>query len=202
MTVVITSVGTSLFTNGARENAAISGLYDAIKDERAYNWDNYNVYIDDLRRESGTFIDGTRETASAELQSTSAIQNELNDDIIVHLIASDTISSRLAAEILKDELPNHLVGVIVEFDPVNDVIQGLCATDPSHFEVLGVPTLHNRLNQICDNLQDNQQLAINITGGYAATVSILTLFAKEKECPVYYNFEETPVLIEIFRLFP
>ena len=202
MTVVITPVGTSLFTNGAKENTTISDLSDDIKDERTYDWGNYEDNINDLRAESISFIATVGRTASAELQSTSAIQRELNDNITVHLIASDTIASRLAAEILKDKLPKHLRGVNAIFNSSNDVIQGLYATDPTQFEVLGVPNLRNRLDQINDNLQDDQKLAINITGGYAATVSLLTLFAKEKKCPLYYNFEETDKIIEILRYFP
>ena len=201
MTVVITPVDTSLFNNGAQENTTINDTFSVIKDQRANVWADYEDYIEPLRNESQGFIHAMGESASAELQSTQAIRNELNDNITVHLIASDTIASRLAAEILKDELLG-LPGVNVEFNEINDVIQGLCATDPNQFEVLGVPILLERLNQICNNLQDDQELAINITGGYAATVPLLTLFAQNNQCPLYYNFEETLSIIEILRYFP
>lgn len=201
MTVVITPVGTSLFTNGAEEYTDIRDLFADIRYARAYDWDDYSDYTKELRKASERFINGAGVTASAELQSTSAIHSELTDNIKVHLIASDTIASRLAAEVLKDQLPQQL-SVDVKFNPNDDIIQGLCATDPNHFETLGVYNLLNRLKEICSNFQDDQTLAINITGGYAATVSLLTLFAQEKQYPLYYNFEETSKLIEILRYFP
>lgn len=202
MTVIITPVGTSLFANGEKVSRAIANYFADLKNERNFDWDNFNSLIDPLRNETLTFVH-SRDAgvkASAELQSTHAILNQLSD-IKVHLIASDTIVSRLAAEILVEVLPT-LLSVPVEFNNPNDIIQGLCATDPNHFEVIGVPTLRNRLDAICNNLQNNQRLAVNITGGYAATVSLLTLFAQKKRCPLYYNFEDTEDLIEILRYFP
>lgn len=201
MTVIITPVGTSLFNNGGTENTNIADYFANLKHERNNDWDKWNRFITGLRTETQMFIGSPAGgvSASAELQSTQAILNELND-ITVHLIASDTIVSRLAAEILVDALPT-LLGVPVVFTPA-DIIQGLCATDPNHFEVLGVSNLRARLDSICNNLRNDQRLAINITGGYAATVSLLTLFAQKKRCPLYYNFEDTTDLIEILRYFP
>ena len=202
MTLVITPVGTSLFANAVEHDGDIGRYFSDIRNERAGEWNECLPYIEPLREAIESFIDMATVVASAELQSTSAIQDMLQDDIRVHLIASDTIASRLAAEILRDKLPVNLSRITVEFDPNHDVIQGLCATDPNQFEILGVPILLERLNNICCSLQDSQNLAINITGGYAATVSLLTLFAKEKGCPLYYTFEETFNSIEILRYFP
>lgn len=200
MTTVITPVGTSLFTNGGEDNTIIRDLYQTIKDLPAADWNDHEGQIEILRTESKGFIDDAGEIASAELQSTHAIKSRL-ETIRVHLIASDTITSRLAAEILTEKLPDILHRVQVEFNGGTDVIQGLRATDPNAFETTGAHNLIGRLNQIKDIPQNNQNLAINITGGYAATVSLLTLFAKGNEIPLYYNFEETPDLIEILRYF-
>ena len=203
MTVVITPVGTSLFTNGAKVNRTIKELSDYIKNERAYDWDYYSDYIGELKAESIDFICDEEQTASAELQSTSAIQGELGNEITVHLIASDTISSRLAAKILKEKLPCVLPDVDVEFNIAQDVIGGLCATKPTEFDSTGAANLLGRLNTIRDdNLQDGQELAINVTAGYAATVPLLTLFAQENQCPLYYNFEDTFQAVNILNYFP
>ena len=200
MTVVITPVGTSLFRNGGEDYTTIMDLFQDLKDQRASEWDHYTDQIEILGKASMNFIDDAGVIASAEIQSTGAIHNEL-EDITVHLIASDTIVSRLSAEILQEKL-HDLLGVRVEFNALHDVILGLCATAASDFEATGAYNLLGRLDAIYNNLQNNQELAINITGGYAATVSLLTLFAEKKQCPIYYNFEETPDLIEILRYFP
>ena len=82
---------------------------------------NYTDEIANLRTASEGFIAKVSQTASAELQSTKVIQDKLNDEIVVYLLASDTIASRLAAEILKDQInpPNSVLGnnVTAKFNP-------------------------------------------------------------------------------------
>ena len=98
MKLVVTPVGTSLFTNyldQAGGDATFRSNYEAIKTCSASKWDNYDFEIEGLRSSSRSFIQESGERASAELQSVAKIQAELNDDIQVHLLASDTIASRL-----------------------------------------------------------------------------------------------------------
>lgn len=42
-----------------------------------------------------------------------------------------------------------------------------------------------------------ENIIINITGGYKATIPYLTILAQLNQCPIYYIFEDTDVLIKI-----
>ncbi len=207
MTVVITPVGTSLFTNGGENNTTISNLFADIKDLRNSDWESYIEYIDQLRTETTQFISSTGITACAELQSTAKIQDALGNEISVHLLASDTIASRLAAEILRDQInnPNSVLGneVTAKFnsDPtagVIDVIHDLQVKNAKEFSREGMPNLFHRIHNIMNwEAFDSGNLAINITGGYGATLPYLTIFAQLESVPLYYNFEDSNELIEI-----
>ncbi|MDE0323235.1 MAG: hypothetical protein OXN27_04880 [Candidatus Poribacteria bacterium] len=198
MTVVITPVGTSLFTNGGEHNFHIKDLFADIKDLRDSDWGSWEDQITNLKNESESFILEKNVSASAELQSTYTILENLEGNITVCLFASDTIASRLAAEILQENscvLGNR---VSIEFNYPNDVIRGLQVTDPVEFLKDGVPNLKQWLFNIHNkNPANNQNLAINITGGFAATVPCLTIFASPCKIPLYYNFENATTLINL-----
>ena len=204
MTVVITPVGTSLFTNGSETNNNIKTRYQSIEDNPESDWDNNNTYIKALRRYSEKFIRTVKTRASAELQSTEKIQNALNSNITVHLLASDTIASRLAAEILSGNVANGILNdnVSVNFDANSegkpDIIRGLQVEKRKKFLRKGMSTLIRRIDQIYSTLTGSvQSLAINITGGYGATLPYLTIYAQLKRVPLYYNFEKSKELIDI-----
>lgn len=207
MTVVITPVGTSLFTNGGENNTIISDFFADIKDLRNSDWQLYIEVINRLRTETTQFISSTGITACAELQSTAKIQDALDNEIRVHLLASDTIASRLAAEILKDQinLPNSVLGPLVTaiFNPNPaigkiDVIRDLQVKNAKEFSREGMPNLFHRIHDIMKwEAFDSGNLAINITGGYGATLPYLTIFAQLESVPLYYNFEDSNELIEI-----
>ena len=205
MITVITPVGTSLFTNGGRVNTTISDTFEDIKDLQASEWDNYEIHIATLETESIEFIDDVGVIASAELQSTKIIQEKLNTEITVHLLASDTIASRLAAEILRDQINSSglIPNVKAVFNAIPsvgkiDVISDLQVVDSTNFSRDGIPKLFHRINYIKDwEAGGSQNLAINITGGYSATIPYLTIFGQLENVPLYYNFEDTEELIEI-----
>ena len=204
MTFVITPVGTSLFTNGSEHNRTIKQNYTRIEDKPEFEWNTNTTSINALRTQSESFILTQRTSASAELQSTAKIQSALNSDITVYLLASDTIASRLAAEILRDQInsPHNILGerIIAEFnpDPRVDVIRNLQVNDARDFSREGIPNLFHRINYIKDwEAGGSQNLAINITGGYGATLPYLTIFGQLESVPLYYNFEDSDELIVI-----
>ena len=205
MTVVITPVGTSLFTNGSETNNQIQTGFGRIEDKPASEWNNNSRYINPLKTHSETFIRDQKTSASAELQSTAVIRDKLEDNIIVYLLASDTIASRLAAEILMDQInsPNSILGdkVTATFNPDDDVIRHLQVNNTVSFSREGMPNLFQRINYIKDwKAGGSQNLAINITGGYGATLPYLTIFAQLEGVPLYYNFKDEKELITIPRV--
>ena len=203
MTVVITPVGTSLFTNGSKTNNSIKTGFGRIEDKPEGGWDQTGGYIKSLRTACENFIRGIQndpKSASAELQSSDKIQNELRSDITVHLLASDTIASRLAAEVLSGNVAGRILGnqVSVNFEPDQDIIRGLQVNNRRNFLRKGMNALIRRIEQINLALTGSgQSLAINITGGYGATLPYLTIYAQLKCVPLYYNFEDSNELIEI-----
>ena len=196
---LITPVGTSLFTNYLNQNLrdrTFQRNYERIKEKPAMEWDQNSRIVRILTNSSTQFIQDNKVSASAELQSIAKIQNALNDDIEVHLLASDTIASRLTAEILVNQAPSVLEGDIpVEFDADTDVIKGLQVEDPKVFSNEGMTKLIRKINEIAGGYW--QALAINITGGFKATLPYLTILAQLKRVPLYYNFEDTDALIKI-----
>ena len=173
------------------------------KNAYATEWDDYQMEIDGLRESCECFIRTSRIKASAELQSIANIQDKLNDDIKVRLLASDTIASRLAAEILREQSGVLSDSVTVEFNDGDDVINGLQVEDPEAFSQEGMTNLIQRINSISRGFVGSQTLsiigdfAINITGGYKATLPYLTILAQLERVPLYYNFEDTDALIKI-----
>ena len=204
MITLVTPVGTSLFTNYLDKNPNSVRFeldYNTIKKLAATEWDNYGDEIDDLRCACLEFIVRNGITASAELQSIAKIQDELKDDKIeVRLLASDTIASQLAAEILEEKFKILGDQVSVKFDSSNDVIKGLQVEDPEAFSSKGMTQLIQRINSISGGfvgLAITRNFAINITGGYKATVPYLTILAQLERVALYYNFEDTDALIKI-----
>ena len=58
MTVVVTPVGTSLFTNGAEKNSRLESYFKAIQKCRASEWEYYSQYIKLQKGERGVYQDG------------------------------------------------------------------------------------------------------------------------------------------------
>lgn len=198
---LITPVGTSLFTNFLDKNGGdntFSNDYKTIRSGPDDDWDLYNSEIKRLRISSLEFIKKEKKSASAELQSIAQIQDKLEGDLEVHLLASDTIASRLAAEILADATVVDAVlgdSISVTFDVENDVIKGLQVEDPKVFSNEGMTNLIRKIEEKAEGFWP--ALAINITGGYKATLPYLTILSQVKRIPLYYNFEDTDTLITI-----
>ena len=201
MKTLVTPVGTSLFTNYLDENSngTFSHAYETIKKSSASEWDEYDCEIEDLKTSSLEFIEKKKKSASAELQSIAKIQDNLNDDIEVRLLASDTIASRLAAEILADDTAASVLGdkIRVKFNTETDVIKGLQIENSKAFSQEGMSNLVQKINSISNNAGGYQALAINITGGFKATLPYLTILAQLYRVPIYYTFEDTDALITI-----
>ncbi|MCY3709414.1 MAG: hypothetical protein OXG26_11005 [Caldilineaceae bacterium] len=201
MVTLVTPVGTSLFTNYLNDNSndGFRRAYETIRKSPASDWIEYDYEIDDLRTTSLAFIAHKNESASAELQSIAKIQAELQNHINVRLLASDTIVSRLAAEILADETATSVLSDqgTVEFDAGTDVITGLQVENPKTFSNEGMTNLIRKIDSTSANAGGRQATAINITGGFKATLPYLTIWAQLNSVPLYYTFEETDALIKI-----
>jgi putative CRISPR-associated protein (TIGR02619 family) len=201
MKKIITMVGTSLFENYLKKynDEGFKEDYNFLKNNksRANELDENNVVKEICERirkkfKESRFNDNNIE-ASAEIKSLVKLKKELDEYFEVYLLYSDTALSRLAAEILQralsyfEELKNCPI-----HSPLK--IKGLQIWNRSEFDK-GMVNLIERIENISQGYWEN--VIINITGGYKATIPYLTILAQVNRCPIYYIFENTDALIKI-----
>ena len=130
---VITPVGASLFDNYLKEeNGEVGSLYskfrkiqeDGLEKPLNEEWEEWQSQIKVIRRKIETWI-RDRKNAAAEIYSLLKLQKQVNQRLQIYLLASETILSRLAAEILLKELRHYPQFISVNFTPEKDVILGL-----------------------------------------------------------------------------
>nr|WP_225624282.1 putative CRISPR-associated protein [Thermoanaerobacterium thermosaccharolyticum] len=134
------------------------------------------------------------EDISAEIKSVKKISEYLKEDIDVYLIATDTIVSSVAADIIKKFLEDD--GFIVKFNPNIDIIKGLQVKNKEQFISEGLSNLIKRINEILKE-EYYGNAAFNISGGYKAIIPYFTMMAQINGCDTYYIFEDTEELISI-----
>ncbi len=196
MKKIITMVGTSIFENYLEEekNQGIKNYCEDLKKERAKEYDSEKGKIDKIKKEIQEWIKkkGNIKNASAEVKSLLKIKEELNNEFEIYLLCSDTILSKVGGELLKEEiLP------MIGFDKNKifiEIIGGLQIWDRKEFNE-GMGNLINEIYKIADEYWEN--VIINITGGYKATIPYLTILAQINKCSIYYIFEDTDALIKI-----
>jgi len=236
MTTVITTVGTSLITNYMKPEVhhSLEGNYTNIQEafeniekvsESKYDEQEYKINITKIQDAiSNKWIKGIKwvkeddcweideaqtinRDASAEISSLLAIQEKLNDSLEVRLIATETILSRLAAEVIQDKLNGYKTEdgktITVEFEPEKtgdkcDVIQGLDVENPKNFRENGLPKLIERLKALGIS---KDKIILNITGGYKGVIPFLTILGQIYEnVEIMYLYEESKDIIEIPKL--
>lgn len=200
---VITTVGTSLFTNYLENDDSLEIFYNALKNRPHSQWQSSQPRIGKLKP---PLIAWAREKddASAEIKRLLRIQQELNDDLEVYLLASDTVLSRLAAGVIQERFAasgnsSEAGTITARFDPERDVIPGMQVADRQVFEQEGLYHLISRIEQIItyEDYVDSENTVLNITGGYKAVIPYLTLTGQVFNIPLYYIFEDTDELIKI-----
>jgi putative CRISPR-associated protein (TIGR02619 family) len=201
MKKVITMVGTSLFENYLEKHSNDTNF------KTAYNYfKNNRSEATDLDRESNrkkniekSFNERyfkNNQNASAEIKSLIKLKEELNEELEIYLLYSDTALSRLAAEIIHKCLDEYR-----PYDELKDCeikkpikIEKLQVWNRSEFNN-GMVNLIQKIEDISQGYWEN--VIINITGGYKATIPYLTILAQVNRCPIYYIFEDTDALIKI-----
>lgn len=270
MVTVITTVGTSLFENFLKQNNSIENNYQILKEKSFSEWNDNIRAINPIKNNVRNFVTNNAD-ASAEIKSLLKIKNEydlkdkqpkeLREIFEVHLICTDTILSKLAATIIKENL-----GGILSIKSI-EVIKGLSLKSYIEFEEKGVSELIINLKQhifsiptkfnkevfeqnimqeldywvdknwlkkrfeIPERLEDgivlskenvyipkkalsnhdkkilrlilkktllkNDEIILNITGGYKALIPFLTIFSQLYSLPCYYIYEESDELLSI-----
>jgi CRISPR/Cas system-associated protein Csm6 len=203
-TLLITPVGTSLFRNYKDHGPGRGGVerhYQRIEHERGDRWDDRKGIIDALRDDTSLtgWIEST-DAASAEMESASKIAAQEEASIHVRLLASDTIASWLAAELIRDHA--GIANVEFSFTPDLDLIPDLQVFDAASFGN-GVRHLVRRVRGLLKERGERMgkpgasTCAINITGGYKATLPYLTVLGELYDVPLRYKFEEADGMLSI-----
>ena len=212
MKKIITTVGTSIFTNYREEKvknhygrnyASIGTPYDRTKDEPAsgiYD-DNFRSYIRSLKEfieDYWYMYDGrANQNASAEISSILKIAEAENEPCEVHLIATDTLQSVLAAELILgwfEKFPQPKVSKVLfqrqetVFEEQKDsdfVVKDLRVRGQADYEKGFM-----NLIQLLEKIYSKGNTILNITGGYKGIIPVLTLFGQLYELPLNYLYVE------------
>jgi len=216
MKKIITTVGTSLFSNYmndqvknyyGRNYAFIDDPFEKTKDANATDiyLDDFLPYIKSIQEKIEDYWfkypdDVPNRLASAEIASILKIVEEEPDETFeVHFIATDTLQSVLAAEMITDWLEkykainNQIKTVLFQRSPTGFdnqklseyVVKDLQVSRQDDYEK-GVLNLLNLLNRIT-----KKDTSLNITGGYKAIVPIVTIWAQIKKVSIRYLFNES-----------
>ncbi len=186
MKKIITTVGTSLFTNYNNKNNET--LNKHIKDESYSEYSEWEEEIQDIKEKLFPFA--KKDNACAELTSIMKLK-EKYENVEIYLIATDTIESVLVCEILEKVLLEK--GIDVKFDD-NNIIRELQVQDYLKFKE-GLSFLIRILYKISEYYYEN--IVLNITGGYKVIIPYLTIFGQVNNIPLYYIFENSDELISI-----
>jgi len=201
---VITLVGTSLFENffdKSKESKGVRQRYEEVKKANS-SFENFTSWEKRLDRFKQKIEEWAKDAqnSSAEIKSLLKIKEELNQDrLSVYLLATDTILSPLAAEIIKEWFEGK-EGFEVHFEKgyEKDVIKGLQVRNSKEFEEQGLMNLFERIEKITGG--NTKNVIFNITGGYKAVVPFLTFYAQIYKVPAYYIFENEDELIKLPQL--
>ncbi|MBN1928138.1 MAG: hypothetical protein JW764_01130 [Chlorobiaceae bacterium] len=195
----MTTVGASLFTNYLEVSDFIKADYKAIKDSLHQDWDNKQVRINSIKKHADfkNWISCNLKDSCAEIASLLKIIECQNEDVRIHLLATDTVLSRLAAELIMEQTIKHPVTgeeVTIDFYPKRDVITGLRIDNAEVFQTEG---LHQFVKRFAGLNSQYGPLILNVTGGYKGLIPYLTLIGQLHKVPVMYKFEESEALITI-----
>lgn len=178
---IITTVGTSMFTN-YKGLGQYKTSWDRIKDQPFKNWDDFEEDIEEVQ----TTIEGWNGFSCAELQTLKKLQ-ERYETVSTYLVTSDTIAGYLAGQILEEVLPQKNI-TVQELKKIDD------------FDVLSKDKFKIRrgFNNYVEYLMKYDYVnGYNISGGYKAIIPISTLIASLTKTSLFYNFEDSEMLIEV-----
>jgi len=178
---LIVTVGTSILDNNESDIEDIEDIEDQYFNE-------LENYIEKLKKNIKSSI---KNYDSAEISIIKKIY-EQNPNLEVYLIATDTLPSYIAAEIINEYL-NRKKNINSYFDE-SYVIKNLVVKSNDKFQD-GVLNLIKKLYDISGGYFEN--LAISFNGGYKALIPYITIFAQLNRIPLYYLFEESNEIIKI-----
>ncbi|MCG8331773.1 MAG: hypothetical protein MI974_29070 [Chitinophagales bacterium] len=216
MIVLVTTVGISVFENSIEDMDDTYELLRRTSTPFSTEWHNFIEEISEdciraIKDSNSNGFNNPDFNYSAEITSIRRIAEQTENNVHVHLIASDTILSVAAAIIVKDwfeqdnvqkkysskisisfEVPDKLE---VQSDSLH-IIKNLNIQEQEEyregfinlFEVLA--TIKDKIRKECLPFKEKDEMELNITGGYKAIAPILTLYGQLERIPVKYIYNE------------
>ena len=222
MIKIITTVGTSIFTNYQKTEvrAKLGRKYVSIDtaiqrtetlDNHEIpalifyddNYDKYRVYVRELEENISdlwfSYPDSTTPNvnASAEISSILKIVEQAKESCEVHLVATDTLQSVLAAELIVkwfDKFQQKKVIKVLFQRPDNTfksqkdsdyVVKDLRLRSQQDYRIGFM-----NLIELLERVNKKEKTILNITGGFKGIIPIVTLFSQLYEIPLNYLYEE------------
>lgn len=188
MVKVITTVGTSLFTNYLRIDNSIRNNFESIEDKKYVDRKVYNDEVESIKKK---FISLEKNlNLSAEVKTLLKLKEELKDELDVYLFTTDSITSKLAADIIKEKFTDEF-----SFKETK-IIEGLQTKDFDEYDSIGFLRLITAFKQIVDKSRDEKtELYLAISGGYKAIIPPLTILGQIYDVQLVYIYEESDELI-------
>jgi len=217
---IITTVGTSIIGNFKQENSESPRIkdFDQLENTSLKDWENHPKKIERCKLVLTKFLQKDKHKASAEVKSLEKIitpypKSDKIDKIEIYLLATDTILSRMAAEVLEqyyDEKNEKNITVYFSSKKDTDheyIIEGLQVKNSEELGKEGFTNLINAVQKVKEgNKKENKtqkekvQLILNVTGGYKAIIPILTILGQVMDVPVNYIYEDSDALIKIEKM--
>lgn len=203
MKKLISLVGTSLFRNYLEEKSDIKRDWEVIKDgkdrDRTKNaWGDFLDNTNRIRKPVTEWAKGNP-NASAEIKSILNIQDEVNDDLEIYFLTTDTIDSILASQIITEVIDgyenknNKIIQVMS-----GKTVEGLQVFERDKLERDGLINLVDEIYKVFGFYSpERENILLNITGGYKCLIPYITILAQINRAPLYYIFDETEDLIKI-----
>jgi CRISPR/Cas system-associated protein Csm6 len=197
MKKLITTVGTSLFSNYQKRKDDITSHLDYIKEKESRDYESCKRRIEQIKVAILKDTPPDPKSRSAEIKSILEISKEIQSFLETQLLASDSLSSVVAAEIIEKIFSTSLSNenIKVSFQKEEHTVEGLQVKNKNDFEKKGMPELIAKIENFFGGYYEN--CLLNITGGFKATIPYLTIFGQINNLPLYYIFEETTELIKI-----
>ena len=199
---IITTIGTSLVTNVINPLRSKCNLSDEEKlaldafsklQQKDYKEkSNYQKEYDALKKFIIDRVEFSEKT-SAEIKSLINIAKDSkfqNQYLEIIPIATDTILAPMCAEMLKVLIEKNLNNIDVNYSE-QYIIEDLQVGDYKRYKK-GLINLLNKLNTF-----SNEELLLNITGGFKGVIPYMTIYGQVNNIPLFYIFEFTSSLIEI-----
>lgn len=184
MKIIISTTGTSLFSNIARKDKKFEQIFnDFIKNASKEKEELIKKYIKEVFRQED------KNRISAEINSLSRLSIEKGDKL--YFLSTATPEGRLSAEIIARYFEDN-------YNSLSEVktIEKLQVKDPNEFEKEGIKNLVDNIISVIE-LYPDSKIILNPTGGFKGVVPYVTLIGMVYKKEITYIHENINSLITL-----